>query len=94
MLSGFFMLVVWVSSPSETGNSMALTWVLRIVLTAVFLGSLWFAAKPTVSLHLSEKLKEIEPDQNDICPLCNASLMPHNGWRCSGCGVLRTAVRV
>ena len=93
MFSGFFMLVTWVSSPTETGNSMVATWVLRIVLTIVFLGSVWFMVRPTVSLFLSDKLKEIEPDQNELCPLCNAPLMPGSEWRCSGCGVLRTAVR-
>lgn len=93
MFSGMFMLVTWVSSPFETGNSMMVTWVLRIVLTIVFLGSVWFMVRPTVSLYLSDKLKEIEPDQNELCPLCNAPLMPGDEWRCSGCGVLRTAIR-
>lgn len=90
--SGMFALVVWVAPPSETGNSPAVNWVLRIVLTSAFLVSLWYAVKLKVSLFLSQKLKEIKPDEGHLCALCDTPLMPGPRWRCPGCGVVRTAL--
>ena len=94
IFSGMFALVVWVSPGSETGNSPTVTWIVRVVLTITFLFSFWYMVKPTTSIRLSEKLKEIEPDQDNFCALCKAPLILGSDWRCSGCGVERTAIRV
>ena len=93
LFSGMFALVVWVSPGSETGNSPAANWALRIVLTIAFAVSLWYMLKPTSNVRLSEKLKEVQPDEGNFCPLCQAPLILGDGWRCSGCGAERTAAR-
>jgi hypothetical protein len=84
--------VVWVSPGSETGNSIAVTWVLRVVLTIVFGIVLWYALKHPSNIRLAEELKEIEPAQENSCPFCNSPVVLNDGWRCSNCGVQRTAV--
>jgi len=93
MLLGMVTAVVWVSPGSETGNSPLVTWLLRIVFTIVFPIALWFLFKPHSYVRLMDDLKKVEPAQEHLCPFCNASIVIDRGWRCSGCGVERTAVR-
>ena len=93
VIFGVCALVLLISSPSETGNSPTATWILRILFTILFTISLWYTLKPASSTSLAEKLTGIKPDQDNFCPLCKAPLIPGSEWRCSGCGVLRTALR-
>ncbi|HLJ26060.1 MAG TPA: hypothetical protein VKY85_05065 [Candidatus Angelobacter sp.] len=89
---GMFAAVAWISPGSETGNSIAVTWVLRIAFMIAFGVALWYALKNPSNIRLKEELNKIEPAQENYCTFCNSPVILNDGWRCSNCGVQRTAV--
>src|SRR5579872_7351844 len=80
--------VAWVVPvPHENSDDTLAVWVMRFLcpIGAVFFFYHMPLQKPR--LRLKEKLSEIQPAEEAICPICQNALIPGNRWRCSQCGV-------
>jgi hypothetical protein len=88
-------LVAWVPSIAQAQNADDRTgiWVMRFACPIVALFMLYHMPLQKTRLQLNEKLREIQPAQEAICPLCQNALIPGDRWRCSNCGVERDALR-
>jgi len=74
-------------------NSATVVWVIRTGFAVLFVAALWWAIRSKPDIKLKEKLKEISPAQENLCPLCGGVFIVGSQWRCSKCGIERTALR-
>lgn len=93
MISGFFALAGVVASFDQE-SAVSTRWIMRLLFPALFIASLWFALRRKPDPYVREKLKQISPDLDNACALCDAALIQNHGWRCSACHAERTAVAV
>lgn len=91
-LLAMFTATAWISSSTETGNSVLGMWLLRIGLSIAFVLMFWYALSSQYDFQLTEKLATVEAAQETTCPFCNSPFVMDQGWRCSGCGVKRLAL--
>jgi hypothetical protein len=87
---------VWMTPMSELehGDDVMGVWVGRFLLPLIALFMLYHMPMQKPRLQLKEKLSEVQPAQESICPLCESALIPGDRWRCSKCGVERDALTV
>jgi len=93
MLTGFFSIAGVVASLDQE-SAIATRWLLRLLFPALFFGALWFALRKKPEPSVREKLKEVSPNLDNTCALCDGALVQNHGWRCSECHAERTAVIV
>ena len=67
-------------------------WLLRLGFPIAFIAALRNTLKSKPDLSLAQKLKEITPADDSICPLCKGTIVLGHGWHCSQCGLKRTVV--
>jgi hypothetical protein len=83
---------VWLAPSDEFGYSIADVWLIRIGFSIAFVVALRHTLKSKPALRLAEKLKEVIPAEDNVCPLCNGPIILGDRWRCSHCGVERAKV--
>ena len=88
---GSFAAAMWAPGAVEDGSA-ALGWALRIILSTAFIVALWWAIRSKPDIKLKEKLKEVSPAQDNLCPLCGGVFIVDSQFRCANCGVMRTAL--
>jgi hypothetical protein len=76
-------------SHAENKDDVFGIWVMRFACPLVLLFFFYHLPFQRPPLHLKEKLREIQPAQEGICPLCQNALIPGTRWHCSFCGVER-----
>jgi fatty acid desaturase len=88
----FFAAAVWLAPSAEFEYPIAAVWLIRIGFSIAFVFALRHTLKSKPDLRLSEKLKEVIPAEDNVCPLCNGPIVIGDRWRCSQCGVERAKV--
>jgi hypothetical protein len=88
VLLGFLAMAGWIV-PDQDKES----WFLRILFTVGFVAALWHTVRSKPDLRLKEKLRDIQPANESVCPRCGAPLLLGSGWHCSGCGIERQVVK-
>jgi hypothetical protein len=84
-----FILAFWTMEERD-----AFTWAMRIGLPVGFVAALWHTIKSKPDIRLSEKLKEVAPANETICPICHRPLVNDSYWRCPQCDIERAVVKV
>jgi hypothetical protein len=87
-----FAAAVWLTPSAEFEYPIAAVWLIRIGFAIAFVVALRYTLKSKPDLRLAEKLKEVIPAEDNICPLCKSPMAIGDRWRCSRCGVERTKV--
>jgi hypothetical protein len=87
---------LWIAPLSQTDSAddRLAIWVMRFVGPVIALFILYHMPLQKPRLRLKEKLTEVQPAHEAICPLCQNALIPGDRWRCPNCGVERDALRV
>jgi len=83
-----FSVVLWMVSPEDD----SWVWPMRVVLPVAFAAALWITIRSKPDLRLSDKLSEIQPANELVCPACNSGLVVDDVWRCPRCGMERATV--
>lgn len=96
VILAIFTAVVWLTPDSAAGDSVLAFWAMRIAYPIGLVFALRHTLKSKPDLRLPEKLREVMPAQESICPFCHGLfvLSPGDRWLCSQCGVERKVVRV
>jgi hypothetical protein len=84
-----FSVVAWLVAPE--GDPWR--WPLRLGLPLASAALLWQTLKSKPDLRLAEKLMEIRPAGETLCPLCDGPLVLDSVLRCSLCGIKRVVVK-
>lgn len=74
-------------------DSVTSVWIMRIGFAVLFVAALWWAIRSKPDIKLKERLKEVSPAQENLCPLCGGVFIVDSQFRCANCGVMRTALR-
>ncbi|MBZ5508588.1 MAG: hypothetical protein LAO78_24275 [Acidobacteriia bacterium] len=85
-----FAVFSWALPPEDD----AWVWPMRVGLPIAFAAALWHTLKSKPDVRLKDKLREVQPADESVCPLCGYPLVIGSGWHCSGCGVERKVVKV
>ena len=83
----FFSVVPWMVPPDDPW-----IWPMRIGLPVAFAAALWNTIRSKPDLRLADKLSEIQPADESVCPVCGSALIVDNVWRCPQCGMERVTV--
>ena len=78
----------WTAAPEDD----PWRWQLRIGFPVAFAAALWHTLKSKPDVLLADKLREILPADETVCPLCGSALVVAEVWRCPRCGVERSMV--
>lgn len=92
VILAIFAAAAWVPGVGKEDSS-ANAWMMRIGLPIAFVAALWLTLKSKPDLALGEKLREITPAQDSLCPLCKGVVVLGPRSRCSNRGVERTTLR-
>lgn len=92
VILAFFAAVLWLLPSAEFEYPIAAVWLIRIGFSVAFVFALRHTLKSRPDLRLAEKLKEVIPAEDNVCPLCNGPIVIGDRWRCSHCAVERAKV--
>lgn len=87
-----FTAVAWIPGVAER-DSVVIMWFMRVGLPIAFVAALRWAIRSKPDINLKQKLKEISPAQEKVCPLCGGVFVVDSQWHCCKCGVVRAALR-
>jgi zinc ribbon protein len=93
-LLAMFTATAWISSDTETGNSVLGMWLLRIGVSIAFVLVFSYALRGQYDFQLKEKLGTVEAAQETNCPFCGTQFIQNQGWRCPQCGVEKAALNL
>ena len=86
VLAAAFAVIFW-GLPIEP--SQAAIWLLiRYLSPVVMIGAIVWAVLAQGTPSTAERLANVLPSQETVCPLCQSALSPHN-WQCPNCGIRR-----
>jgi hypothetical protein len=88
VILAFLAVVLWGVPPA--GDPWV--WPMRIGLPIAFAAALWHTLKSKPDVRLADKLNEVQPANESVCPVCGAALVVDDIWRCPRCGIERKMV--
>lgn len=96
VLLAIFTAAIWLTPGSGGDDSSVAFWAMRIAYPIGLVFALRYALNSKPDLRLPEKLRDVMPAQESICPFCHGLfiLAPGDRWLCSQCGVEKKVVRV
>jgi hypothetical protein len=89
VLLAIFAVIAWMAAPEGD----PLRWPLRLGLPLASAALVWHTLRSKPDLRLADKLMEIRPADETVCPQCGGPLILDAVWRCSVCGIKRAVVR-
>lgn len=89
VILALFTFVIWAVPPKDD----PWVWPSRVILPAAMVALLVNAIRSKPPLRLAEKLAEVQPADEGVCPLCSGPLILDSAWHCTVCGVERSVVR-